>query len=251
MMQFLPLLALVTACVAGPIASRAVIKPYVKPLSTDSRGPCPMLNTLANHGYLPHNGRNITAADIGQAIYDATNWHPDFGIGAATGALKALGLTALDLLDLDSPAGGEHPASLTRADASSGDSNTIVVARVSQLLADSGGVGVSYLTIDSVARSRNRVDATAVPLPTEAQIGVGQAEAALLMLLMRDTYFSSSLAAPSKLRAPKDRTRVWLLEERFPTAYGWKPAEQLVQLADLGPISDAIVAAQAAQKGQF
>jgi len=51
-MQLLPFLALVTACVAGPIASRAAIRPYVKPKSTDSRSPCPMLNTLANHGYL-------------------------------------------------------------------------------------------------------------------------------------------------------------------------------------------------------
>ncbi|KAG9231169.1 Peroxidase, family 2-domain-containing protein [Amylocarpus encephaloides] len=26
----------------------------------DFRGPCPMMNTLANHGFLPHDGRNIT-----------------------------------------------------------------------------------------------------------------------------------------------------------------------------------------------
>lgn len=24
------------------------------------RGPCPMMNTLANHGFLPRDGRNIT-----------------------------------------------------------------------------------------------------------------------------------------------------------------------------------------------
>lgn len=27
--------------------------PYIKPGPTDLRGPCPGLNTLANHGYLP------------------------------------------------------------------------------------------------------------------------------------------------------------------------------------------------------
>jgi len=29
---------------------------YVKPKSTDERGPCPGLNAAANHGFLPHNG---------------------------------------------------------------------------------------------------------------------------------------------------------------------------------------------------
>lgn len=29
---------------------------FVAPGPTDQRGPCPGLNALANHGYLPHNG---------------------------------------------------------------------------------------------------------------------------------------------------------------------------------------------------
>ncbi|KAF2849046.1 hypothetical protein T440DRAFT_400254 [Plenodomus tracheiphilus IPT5] len=36
--------------------------PFKAPGSTDQRGPCPGLNTLANHGYIPHNG----IATIGQ-----------------------------------------------------------------------------------------------------------------------------------------------------------------------------------------
>lgn len=30
----------------------AEVQPWTAPGPTDSRGPCPMLNTLANHGYL-------------------------------------------------------------------------------------------------------------------------------------------------------------------------------------------------------
>ncbi|KAI0111086.1 putative chloroperoxidase [Nemania sp. FL0031] len=247
-MQFFTLLTLATACVAGPIASRAALKPYVKPKSTDSRSPCPMLNTLANHGYLPHNGRNITAQDIGNAIFESTNWHSDFGILPATGALKNLGLTALNLADLNSTPGGEHPASLTRKDASAGDSNTIDTARVTQLLADSK---TNYLTVESVAKTRNRLDTSSNPPLTESQLGVAQGEAALMMVLMRDTYVSlqNSSKDISTLRAPKERTRVWLLEEKFPTAQGWKPAEEIVQLADLGPVSSAIISSQAEQRG--
>ncbi|KAI3326976.1 Cloroperoxidase [Xylariaceae sp. AK1471] len=249
-MQFLTLLAFATACVAGPIASPAALKPYVKPKSTDSRSPCPMLNTLANHGYLPHDGRNITAQDVGTAIVQSTNWVADFGLLAANAALKKLNLTAFNLADLNSPAGGEHPASLTRKDASSGDSLSIDTARVQQLLADSS---TNFLTIDSVAKSRNRVDKISKPAPTAQELAVGQGEAALMMLLMRDTYVSlqTSEQDPSTFRAPKDRTRVWLLQEQFPTAQGWKPAEQVVQLADLGPINTAIVSSQAAQKDSF
>ncbi|KAI0182930.1 putative chloroperoxidase [Xylaria flabelliformis] len=249
-MQLLALLTLVTACAASPIISQAALKPYVKPKSTDSRSPCPMLNTLANHGYLPHNGRNLTAQDIGDAIFASTNWHADFGIFPATGALTNLGKSTLDLADLNSTPGGEHPASLTRKDASSGDSNTIDTARVTQLLADSR---TSFLTIDSVAKTRNRLDKSSNPPLTTSELGVAQGEAALMMLLMRDTYVSlpTNEQDVSTLRAPKERTKVWLLEEKFPTAQGWKPAEEVVQIADLGPINDAIVASQDAQRESY
>ena len=30
---------------------------YVAPTSSDLRGPCPGLNAMANHGYIPHNGQ--------------------------------------------------------------------------------------------------------------------------------------------------------------------------------------------------
>ncbi|KAI0436574.1 putative chloroperoxidase [Xylaria telfairii] len=247
-MQFLVLLALVTACAAGPIASRAALKPYVKPKSTDSRGPCPMLNTLANHGYIPHNGRNITAQEFGNAIFESTNWHADFGLFPANAALKNLGKSALDLADLNSIPGGEHPASMTRKDASSGDSNTIDTARVAQLLADSS---TNFLTIESVAKTRNHLDAISNPPLTATQLGVAQGEAALMMLLMRDTYVSlpTNEQDLSTLRAPKERTKVWLLQEKFPTTQGWKPAEEVVLIADLGPVNTAIVESQAAQKG--
>ena len=33
---------------------------YQAPRPGDSRSPCPALNCLANHGYLPRDGKNIT-----------------------------------------------------------------------------------------------------------------------------------------------------------------------------------------------
>ncbi|KAI2627217.1 Cloroperoxidase [Xylaria nigripes] len=239
-------LMLTTACAASPITTQ----PYVQPESTDSRSPCPMLNTLANHGYLPHNGRNITAQDIGNAIFESTNWHPDFGLVLANGTLQALGVSILDLSDLNSTAGGEHPASLTHKDVNPGDSVSVNASRIAAMLVDSR---TNFLTIDSVARTRNRLDASSCPALTASQLAAAQNEASLMMLLMRDTSVSlqTNEEDPSTLRAPKDRVSAWLLEERFPTAQGWRPAEDIVQFTALGSINAALVASQVAQKGGF
>jgi hypothetical protein len=45
------------------------------PLMNEStaRGPCPGLNTLANHGYLPHNGREITRDILADAMLNGFN----------------------------------------------------------------------------------------------------------------------------------------------------------------------------------
>lgn len=41
---------------------------YTPSSPSDLRSPCPMINALANHGYLPHDGRNISAADFSSAM---------------------------------------------------------------------------------------------------------------------------------------------------------------------------------------
>lgn len=38
-----------------------------------ARGPCPGLNTLANHGYLPRDGRLITLEKLGDAMLEGFN----------------------------------------------------------------------------------------------------------------------------------------------------------------------------------
>ncbi|KAG9092035.1 hypothetical protein FRC07_011738 [Ceratobasidium sp. 392] len=56
---------------------------FVPPTAGDKRGPCPGLNALANHGYLPHNG----VTPLGQAV-DATN--KVFGMGLDLGTLLSV-----------------------------------------------------------------------------------------------------------------------------------------------------------------
>ncbi|KAM0269230.1 hypothetical protein ACHAPA_004500 [Fusarium lateritium] len=58
--------------------------PFKAPGSTDQRGPCPGLNTLANHGYIPRNG----IATIGQIQAGTAKV---FNMGADLSALLAVG----------------------------------------------------------------------------------------------------------------------------------------------------------------
>lgn len=51
---------------------------YVAPGAGDQRGPCPGLNAMANHNYLPHNGI-ATIAQFVQGTYDVFGMGLDLG----------------------------------------------------------------------------------------------------------------------------------------------------------------------------
>ncbi|KAH7146442.1 hypothetical protein EDB81DRAFT_934389 [Dactylonectria macrodidyma] len=53
---------------------------YARSGPDDLRGPCPMINCLANHGYLPRDGRNVHVSDFTSALNEV-------GLSFALGAL--------------------------------------------------------------------------------------------------------------------------------------------------------------------
>ncbi|KAJ8508470.1 heme-thiolate peroxidase [Pleurotus djamor] len=65
------------------------IHKWVAPSSTDQRGPCPGLNALANHGYLPRNG-------IASALEITVAVNTVYGMGDDLGAFLAFYSTVLD-----------------------------------------------------------------------------------------------------------------------------------------------------------
>jgi len=88
----------------------------------DSRAPCPGLNTLANHGYINHNGSDIQQADLVSALMGVYNLDEDLADTLASAAYSDLGRTnangveVLNLFDLAQHNVIEHDASLTRND---------------------------------------------------------------------------------------------------------------------------------------
>ncbi|PSR80274.1 Chloroperoxidase [Coniella lustricola] len=106
--------------VVAKLAS-AYIPAWTAPGPDDARGPCPGLNTLANHGLLPHSGRNITQADLSYAMsvgvsQDETISIPLFEVAVTTNPAGQAN-TSFNLDTLGTHNIVEHDASLSRVDA--------------------------------------------------------------------------------------------------------------------------------------
>ncbi|KAI0791174.1 Chloroperoxidase, partial [Abortiporus biennis] len=89
----------------------------------DSRSPCPALNALANHGYLPRDGRKIDPDTLEKALIDAFQISHTFAYLLAHGGKFMLGQKGdtFSLEDLARHNIVEHDASLFHADAGSRD----------------------------------------------------------------------------------------------------------------------------------
>ena len=51
---------------------------YVSPKEGDSRSACPMLNAMANHGILPHDGKNISFKELNIKVRQTFNFAASF-----------------------------------------------------------------------------------------------------------------------------------------------------------------------------
>ncbi|CCM06423.1 uncharacterized protein FIBRA_08684 [Fibroporia radiculosa] len=92
--------------------------PFVPPSRTDSRSPCPALNTLANHGFLPHDGRGISYSNYIRAMREGYNLSLPLATLLTYGGHMILSqYSALSLSDLSRHNFIEHNASLGHPDA--------------------------------------------------------------------------------------------------------------------------------------
>ena len=92
---------------------------WAPPGPGDERGPCPALNSLANHHILPHTGRNLTVPLLVDVMGEVFNLSPELATVVAQLALATApnpSAGSLDLSNLDKHNAFEHDASLTRVD---------------------------------------------------------------------------------------------------------------------------------------
>lgn len=123
----LPLLAALAAASLdtwtppGPYDGTSPFPPSQPFLTPPARAPCPMLNTLANHHFLPHHGRNLTRTQVTTALFDALHVNHTlssslFDFGLLTSPLGT-NATTWSLDDLGVHNILEHDGSLSRSDA--------------------------------------------------------------------------------------------------------------------------------------
>ncbi|KAL4789164.1 Peroxidase, family 2-domain-containing protein [Aspergillus venezuelensis] len=94
--------------------------------SSDARSPCPMLNTLANQGFIHRDGRNITREALAQGFIDSLNFDPTLASAMFDNAIMANpkeNATDFDLDQLNTHNLLEHDASISRLDAYFGNNH--------------------------------------------------------------------------------------------------------------------------------
>jgi len=99
---------------------------WIAPTPEDSRSPCPGLNAMANHGWLPRSGKDIDLAALQRAVKGAFNFAPDaldqaFHIAVDFNLTTTGNSSTIHLSDLDLHDAIEMDGSLSRNDYFLGD----------------------------------------------------------------------------------------------------------------------------------
>lgn len=189
----------------------------------------------------PHHGRNLTAHHFGEALVAALNTIPGYGEVPAKLFIRGWGKDYFDLQDLNTPNILQHVASLTRDDTTPGNIHIEVSPeRVAALLADSP---TNFINAKSLAKSRVHVEKMSEPNAMSiTQRPMAIVESGLLLMIMNEQPIHPFLSIPSSdfWSAPKDRVRVFLVEERLPAELGWKRSERQLGALDLLPVVKAV-----------
>lgn len=197
-----------------------------------SRSPCPMLNTLANHGFLPRDGQNITRDDFNNAQVSALNFDEDLASTTTNAMVAKLGSpknssTLFNLADFASHNHTEHDASLTRLDIIQGSTVDVQPSMVEMLLNDSS---LPWLNTSSIGYSRVRREAESIsigsPMLSDAFTSFAQLEASFILVVFGVGDSNNTDARG----APKGQVREWLNNERFPSAEGYVRSESVLTL---------------------
>ncbi|KAI0089396.1 chloroperoxidase-like protein [Irpex rosettiformis] len=187
---------------------------YVPPKEGDSRCSCPALNAMANHGILPHSGRNITFKELNATIRTTYNFSPSFCYFVPNYAAQMLSrdysTDTFDLSDLDVHNGIEHDASLTREDVAFQPDQGKPSPRLVKELLECGTGPNGDLTPADLSRISGK-------RRTESRVGNGQFSLSTFHKLFGSSNSSTLLTI---FGGRKDDLIPFLTEERIPD--GWQ-----------------------------
>ncbi|KAF7304530.1 HEME-HALOPEROXIDASE domain-containing protein [Mycena chlorophos] len=235
----LTLLSLVSVAVAW---SEPAGHHYQKPGPNDQRSPCPGLNALANHGYLPRSGQNFTVPQLLDAALEGLNvdWAPLL-IAAKNGLLTRTDKGSETMMSLEPLAIHnllEHDASFSRDDYRNGTGDNLHFNETIFTALANSNPGVDYYNTTSAARvmyERLQFSIATNPtlINTQREL-TGRAGTGALWLAVMGNATTGV--------APKNFVQIFFREERLPYLEGWKPSPSLIGIAQLGPIEQALIA---------
>ncbi|KIW88400.1 uncharacterized protein Z519_10969 [Cladophialophora bantiana CBS 173.52] len=134
----------------------------------ETRGPCPGLNALANQGYLPRDGKNLTIPQVQHALETALHMSP-LAAGSLCSSLPPLLRKdgTFDLVDTRRHNVIEHDSSFTRLDFHQGDNYTFQPDMLQAMIddADGGPVTLRSLAKTFIRRDKESRAAGAPKLP--------------------------------------------------------------------------------------
>ncbi|KAF5336281.1 hypothetical protein D9758_014497 [Tetrapyrgos nigripes] len=210
---------------------------FQAPGEGDVRSPCPFLNVLANHGYVPRSGKNVTIPDIVKGGREGFNVGPNFfRLTGKKGLLTSPNLDSFNLDDLNLRGCIEMDTSLTRPDAffAPNNANLPFNETVYQTMASSNP-GVDYYNVTSQAQVQdarlNHSIANNPELVNDATSLFARSAASALIL--------SILGDPKTGIAQKSVVDTLMREERMPD--GWKRPEDVIDVDTIQPLTQAIM----------
>ncbi|KAM0269690.1 hypothetical protein ACHAPA_003897 [Fusarium lateritium] len=200
---------------------------WIAPAEGASRGPCPGLNTLANHGYIPRDGKNIDLKILEDGMLAGYNIEPMDALILFTQAIRTSPnyplARSFDLADLGRHNILEHDISLSRSDAYFADPNPFnetVWAESLTYFPD------EMITVDQVAKARMGRLATSKKTNPEHSLskladGFSWGEMASFFEIMADG--TTGTVEKKFIEYWLSLTRISAVEnERLPTEIGWQ-----------------------------
>ncbi|XXH01722.1 hypothetical protein Hte_008083 [Hypoxylon texense] len=238
---------------------------WTAPGPDDFRGPCPMLNTLANHGFLPHDGRNITKDVTVNALASGLNFNTSLGelmfqmalianpepnatfftllvhpmtpllylaaMGSCLSDMEMLTIMASDQLNVHNVL--EHDASLSRSDAFFGNNHLFneTIFNETRVYWTGPVLDANMLANGKVARqvSSKAFNPNYTFTSTMEQFSLGEVAAPIVAFGDLDA-------------ATVNRTLVeyFFENERFPTELGWSLRDDVVSLDNIAKLTGII-----------
>ncbi|KAH6905638.1 Chloroperoxidase [Coprinopsis sp. MPI-PUGE-AT-0042] len=214
--------------------------PYKKPGPFDIRGPCPGLNTLANHGYLPRSGV-ATPQEIITAVMEGFNMENRIAVfvtyaafivdgNPITNLMSIGGKTIRTGIDPPKPAivGGlnthsvfEGDTSMTRGDFHHGDNHSLNMTLWAQFVDYSNTYGGGFYDLPAANELRNQRIAQSLATNPEFDFTSPRFFTAYAESVFPINFFRDGRIADGKLDMAA--AEEFFLHERFPKNFHRKP----------------------------